>query len=461
MVRSHSGARVAAFLIALLAIFFFTAVNEARADTVATPTGTGVGGPIDGTISGTPRHVRFAGLIRAEIDGTPTFVYCIDINNPLQLNQPQEEGNWSDSNVPNLAKITRILQQRPADATAARGNAVEAAAVQAAIWHFSDGFALTGGAPGVMSAYNQIVADANANPVTEPKPSLGLTPTARTGNAGEYLQFELTTSATGSVSLAVAPAGAASLVTCDSAHTPLGSTISGPYPRQLCLHRSSAGGPVSLTAAATATVTAGRVFLRQGSQKLVLAASRTVASQASSTATWTQVQAPVTTQTPVNQAPANRAPSVTLVCPMGGFVYGQPATFTAVGQDADNNALTYAWKRNDAALPGTGDALTVALQAGDVLTVVATDSNGVSSSPAALSESCGQAAAPAPSAETTPVVTATRTRAPVREVKAKAKGKAKVKARAKAKPKGQVKGVRFTKQPTAKGTKPRVLPFTP
>lgn len=467
MVRSHSKPRVTAFLVALVAVFFFTAVSQARAGTIATPNGTGVGGPIDGTISGSPRHLNFAGLIKVTIDETAAFAYCIDINNPLQMNQPHEEGDWSDANVANLGKITRILQQHPADVTAARNDAGEAAAVQAAIWHFSDGFDLTSGGSGVVDAYNRIVADANANPVTEPETSLDLDPATRTGSAGDYLSFELSTSSTGDVSLAVSPSGGADLVTCDSARTPIGSTISGPYPKQLCLRRTTPGGPISLTASATAKVAAGRVFLRQGSQKLILASSRTVESRVSSTATWTEVQ-----------APANRAPSVTLPCPAGGFVYGEPATFTAAGQDADGDGLTYSWKKNDDTLSATGSSATVTLQASDVLTVSVTDSKGATSSPATLSESCGRAAppAPAPPAPVTAIVTATpvAVSAPVAapvptavvkpaakaKPKAKAKAKAKVKAK-KVKAKVKVKAKKLKKQATAKKIKPRVLPFTP
>ena len=261
MIRSHSS-RAVAFLAALVAVFFFTAVNQAQAGTIATPTGTGAGGAISGTIAGSARNVSFAGLIKVSIDGTQTFAYCIDINNPLQRNQPHEEGDWSDSNVANLAKITRILQQHPADATAARSDSVEAAAVQAAIWHFSDGFDLTSGAPGVVAAYNQIVADANAHPAVEPAMSLELAPEARTGNAGDYLNFELTTSATGAVSLAVAPSGGAELVTCDTAHTPIGSTITGPFPKQLCLRRATAGGPISLTATPSAAARSRSIVTR-------------------------------------------------------------------------------------------------------------------------------------------------------------------------------------------------------
>jgi len=383
MIRSHNGARAVAFVAALMAVFFFTTVNQAQAGTIGVPTGTGVGGAVDGTIAGNPRHQGFAGLIKVTIDGTETFAYCIDIHNGLQFNQPHEEGDWSESNVANLGKITRILRQYPADGTAARGDAVEAAAVQAAIWHFSDGFDLTGGDPGVVAAYDQIVADANAHPATEPGPSLELDPAARTGKAGDYLDFTLTTTATGAVSLVVSPSGGASLVSCDAAHSPIGATIGGPFPKRLCLHRTTAGGPISLTATAAATVAAGKVFLRAGSQKLVLASSRTVESRASSTGTWTQPP----------PAP-NQAPSVTLPCPEGGYTYGESAEFTAIGRDPENNPLTYSWKRNGSTLPGSGDMITVILQARDVLQVTVTDSHGASSSPATLSESCGQAPPP-------------------------------------------------------------------
>jgi hypothetical protein len=391
MVWSPTRARATAFIAALVAIFFFAAISQARAGTIAIPTSRGAGATIDGTTGGTPRH-GFAGLIRATIAGAPAWLYCIDLNHSLKFNQPYEEGNWSAANVTNLPQITRILQQHPADATAAANDSVEAAAVQSAIWHFSDGFDLTGGPPGVTDLYAQIVADANLNPAIEPAASLAISPVQQTGVAGDYLDFTLTTSATGPVALTVSPAPGVELVTCDAGHTPIGSSTSGPYPIHLCLHQTTAGGPVTLTATATATVAAGRVFLRPESQNLVLADSRTAESSATATGTW-------------NAAPPNQPPTVTLPCPTGGFVFGQSTTFTASGQDADNDALTYAWTNNGVPLASSGSSISVALQAGDVLTVIVSDSKGASSAPATLSASCGNTAPPPPTIPPTPLST--------------------------------------------------------
>ncbi len=397
MTRALTRTRTAALITVILAVFFFAQAQEARADTIATPNGVGVGRAVDGTVGGTPRQLSFAGLIRTDIGGTETWTYCIDINNLLQMDQPYAEGDWSQANVANLANIARILEQHPADATASSGNAAEAAAVQAAIWHFSDGFDLTAPAD-VLALYTAIVADADANPVSEPTTSLEITPSQRAGTAGDYLEVTVTTTATGPVSLAVTPSNGAELVTCDAAHTPIGSTIAGPYPARICLYRPSAGGPVELTATASATVGAGRVFLRDGSQKIVLAASRTVQSKASATATW-------------REAPVNHAPTVSLPCAEGGFVFGETARFTAVGLDVDGDLLSYTWKLNSVSLSDSGSSISLTLREGDVLSVVATDSKGAQSAPATLAHSCGHAkvsAPPAPHVPTTPSTPSTR-----------------------------------------------------
>ena len=207
--------RMTALVTVVFAVFFFAAVKQASAGTVATPTGTGVGQAVDGPIGSSPRQLGFAGLISVDVGGTNTWAYCIDLNHPLQMNEPYAEGDWSDANVANLAKITRILQQHPADATASSGNAAEAAAAQAAIWHFSDGFDLTA-TSNVVALYQQIVADAEANPVSEPTTSLVISPSQQTGNAGDYLAVTISTTATGPVSLAVTPSDGAELVTCDA-----------------------------------------------------------------------------------------------------------------------------------------------------------------------------------------------------------------------------------------------------
>src|SRR5204862_5188007 len=115
-------------------------------------------------------------------------------------NKPMDESPWSESSVPGLANIKRILDQHPADATVAKaasdpaaGN-IEAAAVQAAIWHFSDQFTLgsaqtrdskTDVTAQVKSLFDAIVADASAHPVGEPKPALAISPPTATAPAGQ------------------------------------------------------------------------------------------------------------------------------------------------------------------------------------------------------------------------------------------------------------------------------------
>jgi len=121
MTRALTRTRTTALITVILAVFFFAQAQEARADTTPTPNGVGVGKAVDGTVGGTPRQLSFAGLIRTDIGGTETWTYCIDINNPLQMDQPYAEGDWSQANVANLANIARILEQHPADATASSG----------------------------------------------------------------------------------------------------------------------------------------------------------------------------------------------------------------------------------------------------------------------------------------------------------------------------------------------------
>lgn len=265
-------------LVTLVALGVFLLAGNAQAATL-TPTGaSGPGGTVFGTAPGDPTFSNFAGLLGAKVEGEAAWVYCIDIENRTLLLQPYAEATWAAAGVPNLAKVARILAQHPADATASSGNNVEAAAVQSAIWHFTDGFQLTGGSPGVVALYNEIVADANANAGSEPPatPTLTLNPDSQTGAAGAYLQFTVSTTAAGPVNLSVTPSGDANLVTCDAAHTPIGGSLAGPFPKQVCLHRTTAGGPVTLAASVSATVPAARVFLLTGSQKLILGSPKTV-----------------------------------------------------------------------------------------------------------------------------------------------------------------------------------------
>src|SRR5262249_17230936 len=90
-----------------------------------------------------PTPVDFAGLLIAAPvpPGPQLLLYCIDLVTPTGLDVGYELGSWNESNVPNLGHVARLLSgyypntDLPESLTDARD---KAAAVQAAIWFFSD-----------------------------------------------------------------------------------------------------------------------------------------------------------------------------------------------------------------------------------------------------------------------------------------------------------------------------------
>ena len=79
--------------------------------------------------------------------------------------------------------------------------------------------------------------------------------------------------------------------------------------------------------------------------------------------------------------PGRNTPTVRLSCP-DRVELGSTNTFTAVGDDPDGDILTYQWSLNGVALNATnGPTLSIKVDAGDVLTVVAVDSSGSASAP--------------------------------------------------------------------------------
>lgn len=121
----------------------------------------------------------FGGVILgATLAGSTVSLYCVDHNTETSPGIGYDPGAWNLSNVPHLGYVLRILQHHyPATgqpATAPTDNR-RAAAVQAAIWFFTDRFVLaTGDARFALTA--QIVTAALAEgAVAEPHPSLSIT----------------------------------------------------------------------------------------------------------------------------------------------------------------------------------------------------------------------------------------------------------------------------------------------
>ena len=178
-------------------------------------------------------------------------------------------------------------------------NNQRAAAVQSAVWYFSDRYVLNAGSAGsagrtlhdaVAAIVDHVLA---AGPLIQPPPpSLTLSPSALSGPAGSVLgPFQLSTTA-GS---AVVGANGAQLYSDPAATVPIadGSTVAS---GQALYARSGGPAVAVIYARSTATVPTGNVYLYDGNsagvndaQKLILARSATLSTTVQATA---EFQAP-------------------------------------------------------------------------------------------------------------------------------------------------------------------------
>ncbi|MEV5570404.1 thioester domain-containing protein [Spirillospora sp. NPDC052269] len=117
------------------------------------------------------RDLAYAGLrqgIRA--DGSRVRTYCFDLAHPARDRMAYRFGTWGEAKVPNTGYVSRIIHNyypntnQPAGLTAGG----RAAAVQAAIWFFSDRYVLDGRDP-LFPATSGIVSRVlKDGPMTEP-----------------------------------------------------------------------------------------------------------------------------------------------------------------------------------------------------------------------------------------------------------------------------------------------------
>ena len=132
----------------------------------------------------TPKDEGYAGLIQ----GTPTAggatltVYCIDIITDTTVGIGYVLGSWEASGVPNVGFVERILNEyyphNPNLPALANPNE-KAAAVQAAIWFFSDKYVLSTDDPlhDTVAGIVEQIQDEGALPAPAP-PTLTLTPSS-------------------------------------------------------------------------------------------------------------------------------------------------------------------------------------------------------------------------------------------------------------------------------------------
>jgi hypothetical protein len=266
--------------------------------------GTGAGGAVDGFIgpagsvsdpsvpypaappAGFTSHPEgFAGVIfgTSTVGGATLSLYCINILTVTYGGIGYNLGTWDASNVHNVGYVAYLLNHYypKVPGAPALGSANEqAAAVQAAIWYFSDNYVLSTTDP-LRAAVAGIVEDARTNgPQAAPTPpSLSLSPATASGPVGGLVGPFTVTSP--SAPAAVVAVGASMF--SDAAGTAAvanGTTV--PNGTQLWL-QGAAPGSATLTATAVATVPSGNVYLYSGNfanvtdaQRLILAQSAEV-----------------------------------------------------------------------------------------------------------------------------------------------------------------------------------------
>lgn len=337
--------------------------NPAVASSTLTTTGENRLGEVFGTLDGKDISPR-AGLIGVDADGdgtTDAWAYCIDLATRL-VGGTYTEGSWDAATVPELGRIAWVLHHYPV----APDTPTEAAmAVQAAIWHFSDGFELTIGPGGNSEAVEDLYAFvvAKATTIPEPRPTLSVTPGTQGAGAGDAVVFEVHSTAPGPVMLSLKGAPVDATIrrvrsdgTCDLASPPITELELLDGAAEVCLHAPTAGGPGTLTAVVTQATAIGRVFSKPGSQKLVFAGGGTVTATAEGMATWnerpittttsTSTTTPATTST-VAQVPSSTSPPPVRPTP----VTSSPSVAAAPG---DAQVLEASQPVQGSALPQTG-----------------------------------------------------------------------------------------------------------
>lgn len=290
-------------------------------------TGTGPGGGVDGwigppgsisdpsanypgdptTLPGFTSHPEgFAGIIHGTpTDGGPTLnLYCIDILTLTYGGVGYNLGTWDASNVDNVGYVAYLLNNYypnvPAAPTGLADDNQRAAAVQAAIWYFSDNFVLTATDP-LRAAVTTIVDDTRTNGplVQPPPPSLQITPPSTvapaSGLAGPF-------SVASPGGPATVNATGASMFSDATGTTPVANGATVPDGTRLWL-RSAAVGTATLSATASANVPSGNVYLYSGNlsgvtdaQRLILAESTTLTTTVSATAQYVDSGALVVTK---------------------------------------------------------------------------------------------------------------------------------------------------------------------
>jgi TQXA domain-containing protein len=260
--------------------------------------GPGDGTNVIGTFAG-EEHAFPASVMELEIGSATYVAYCIDLaTSTPAIGTTYEEVAWSEANVgSDLPRINWILHNGYPNRTVEELRAVAgdgltrgsaAAATQAAIWHFSDGFVLepSKNDPAIVALYAHLIdPSVNVGLTAQPPVSISLSPEDASGKAGELIgPFVVSTTAS---QLAVSTDLGLGEVIVDADGAPRTSAGNGDE----LFVRVPAGTPagqLTVTATGMATVQTGRVFVvpAQPAQKFILASAASTPALDTAVASW-------------------------------------------------------------------------------------------------------------------------------------------------------------------------------
>jgi hypothetical protein len=244
----------------------------------------------------TQRNGIFAGTLRAHPvpnpDNVTLFLYCIDIHTPVSSGYGYELGSWEASGMPNVGYVARILNfyypNVPGQPSSLSSLNERAAAVQAAIWFFTDRFVLNTNQGALRTATMNIVNTVlREGPLTTPAPpSLAITPTSHSGHVDVLGPYTVTSNHTPVTVTATGGTMHSSATSTPALPNPL-TVTSSPHQIWLRLSPGNTTRIATLQATSTAHVPSGNVYLFNhtctgggncppDAQRLILAAPATL-----------------------------------------------------------------------------------------------------------------------------------------------------------------------------------------
>ncbi|MFL5859469.1 MAG: thioester domain-containing protein [Solirubrobacteraceae bacterium] len=264
------------------------------------------GYPSDPTDGWTPKNEDFAGVIHGDpVGGGETLnLYCIDINTDTWSGLGYHLGSWDAGGVsPNVGYVARLLNDyypRTNEPASLTDPNQKAAAVQAAIWFFSDRYVLRTDDPlhaAVVAIVNKVKKDGQL--VQPPPPTLTITPASASGPADSAVgPFTVSTGTApqrrrGSrdAGQAIVTATGGSMFSNRAGTVPIADGATVPSGQTIWIRSKGGSSSAVLEATATATVPSGNVYLYDGNtvgvddaQRLILAQNATLTTTVHATA---------------------------------------------------------------------------------------------------------------------------------------------------------------------------------